>query len=150
LRLGEVFLPGFESPPGPVATTTIGDPLGQMARASVGNSAFGLFASARMVSAWGHALFTGSVISGRMQQEMRMMVPAAGNIPGEFGSGLGIRSYAYLGRSQIGHSGGSSFGSSLLLHDVASNITVVVLMNQADGADHFALAPALLEIALRR
>lgn len=61
----------------------------------------------------------------------------------------GIRGYAYLGRTQIGHSGGSWSGNSLLLHDPAAGITVVVVMNQGRGADHFSLAPSLLEIAAR-
>jgi D-alanyl-D-alanine carboxypeptidase len=149
----EVFLPGFEGAPGPVAIAQtsfgLGAPTDQMARLSVGNSAFGLMASARHIATWGHRLFTGSVVSSRMQQEMRTMVSAAGNISGESGAGLGIRGYSYLGRSQIGHSGGSSFGSSLLLHDVATRVTVVVLMNQAQGADHFTLAPTLLDLATR-
>jgi D-alanyl-D-alanine carboxypeptidase len=149
----EVFLPALEGAPAPVAVAQtsfgLGAPTDQMARLSVGNSAFGLMASARHIATWGHQLFTGSVISSRMQQEMRTMVSAAGNIPGESGAGLGIRGYSYLGRSQIGHSGGSSFGSSLLLHDVATRVTVVVLMNQAQGADHFTLAPTLLDLATR-
>ena len=85
-----------------------------------------------------------------MQREMRRLVPAAGNIPGESGVGLGIRGYGYLGRTQVGHSGGSPFGSSLLLFDPTSNVTVVVLTNQGSSADHFELAPALLEIAARK
>ena len=78
------------------------------------------------------------------------MVSAAGNIPGETGSGLGLRGYAYLGGNQIGHSGGSQFGSSLLLYDLATGVTVAVVMNQAGGADHFVLAPALLRVAIRK
>jgi len=85
-----------------------------------------------------------------MQTQMRRLVPAAGNIPGETGAGLGIRSYQYLGRIQYGHSGGSSFGSSLLLFDPESGVTVVVAMNQRGGADHFVLAPRLLELATGR
>lgn len=119
-------------------------------RRIVGHSAFGLLASGRNIATWGHQLFTGTVISPGMQQQMRTMVPAAGNIPGESGSGLGIRGYSYLGRTQIGHSGGSSFGNSLLLHDVSTRVTVAVLMNQAQGADHFTLAPTLLDLATRR
>jgi D-alanyl-D-alanine carboxypeptidase len=154
LGLTEVFLPGRETPPAPVAASLspfgLISPIDRMSTLSIGNTAFGLMASARDVARWGHALFAGSVISPRLQQEMRVLVPAAGNIPGESGSGLGIRGYSYLGRSQVGHSGGSSFGSSLLLHDTGAGVTVVVLMNQAQGADHFTLAPALLQIALQR
>jgi D-alanyl-D-alanine carboxypeptidase len=153
LRLREVFLPGLEPPLQPVARALGGSglvaPLDRMALLTTGNSAFGLLATARAVAQWGHVLFTGGVISGAMQQEMRRLVPAAGTIPGESGSGLGIRGYAYLGRTQLGHSGGASLGSSLLLHDPARGVTVVVLMNQGQGADHFTLAPALLEIATR-
>jgi CubicO group peptidase (beta-lactamase class C family) len=106
-----------------------------------------VIASARNVAAWGQALFTGDVISEEMQKEMRILVPAAGNIRGERGAGLGIRRYEYLDRLQLGHSGAASFGSSLLLHDPERLITVVVLMNQSVGADHFVLAPRLLQIA---
>ena len=152
LRLSEVFLPGYEPPAGPVAPALAATgarvaPLDHLAVLSTGNSAFGLFSNARTLARWGKELFTGSVISARMQQEMRRLVPAAGNIPGESGAGLGIRGYGYLGRSQIGHSGGSSYGSSLLLYDPAVGVTVVVMMNQGQGADHFELAPSLLEIA---
>jgi D-alanyl-D-alanine carboxypeptidase len=154
LGLSEVFLPGHESSPGAAAVslTSFGvlSPLERMSTLSIGHTAFGLMASGRNVARWGHELFTGTVVSGRMQQEMRTMVPAAGNIPGESGAGLGIRGYSYLGRLQIGHSGGSSFGNSLLLHDPAARVTVAVLMNQGQGADHFTLAPALLNLALRR
>lgn len=154
LQMREVFLPGFQAPPAPIAhaltrAAGIVSPLDRMSLASAGSYAFGLLASARNVARWGHALFTGGVISPRSQAEMRTLVSAAGNIPGETGVGLGIRGYAYLGRSQFGHSGGSWSGNSLLLHDPAAGITVVVLMNQARGADHFSLAPSLLEIAAR-
>jgi D-alanyl-D-alanine carboxypeptidase len=154
LGLREIFLPGVEAPPGPVApartSSGVVSPLSRMATLSAGSTAFGLMATARDIATWGHALFTGTIISPGMQMEMRLLVPAAGNIPGETGAGLGIRGYAYLGRDQIGHSGGSSFGSSLLLHDPDARVTVVVLMNQAQGADHFVLAPALLNLALGR
>jgi D-alanyl-D-alanine carboxypeptidase len=154
LQLGEIFLPGHEAAAGPVAPSlspsgAIVAPLEQLSLVSTGNSAFGLMSNARTLALWGQALFTGAVVSARMQEEMRRLVPAAGNIPGESGAGLGIRGYAYLGRTQLGHSGGSSFGSSLLLHDPTTRVTVVVLMNQGQGADHFSLAPGLLEIATR-
>lgn len=148
LGLTETFLAGQEPPPGPVARALDGaalvHPMERMSVVSTGNAAFGVFASARDVARWGHALFAERVISARMQEEMRRLVPAAGNIPGESGAGLGIRSYAYLGRTQLGHSGGASFGSSLVLHDPSSGVTVAVLMNQGQGADHFTLAPAVL------
>jgi CubicO group peptidase (beta-lactamase class C family) len=123
------------------------DPLAQMSVLSIGHSAFGLLASARDVARWGHALFTAGVISPEMQSAMRELVPAAGSIPGESGVGLGIRSYRYLDRVQYGHSGGAAYGSSLLIHDPAAGVTVVVLMNQGQGAEHFELAPRLLQIA---
>ncbi len=154
LGLSEIFLPGHEAAAGPVASVNMNStavaPLSQMARLSAGNSAYGLFANARTVARWGRALYGGSVISPRMQQEMRTMVSAAGNIPGETGSGLGLRGYGYLGGRQIGHSGGSQFGNSLLLYDLATGITVAVAMNQGAGADHFELAPQLLQVASRR
>jgi hypothetical protein len=92
-------------------------------------------------------LFSGRVISPDMQVAMRELVPAAGNIPGEQGAGLGVRGYGFFDRVQFGHSGGAAFGSSLLLFDPEAGITVVVLMNQGEGAHHFELAPTLLQIA---
>jgi D-alanyl-D-alanine carboxypeptidase len=153
LELTDIFLPGFVSPPGPVATAASGSflvaPLNRMSDLTVGNSAAGLLSNGRTVARWGHALFRGTVISGELQAAMRTLVPAAGNIPGETGAGLGIRSYRYLGRTQFGHSGGSAMGSSLLLHDPETGVTVAVVMNQGPGADHFVLAPRLLEMASR-
>ena len=151
LGLSQVFLPGVEAAPGPVAAAfgrgSIVAPLEWMSVLSVGQSAFGLYADAATVAAWGHALFAGSVISPDRQAEMRDLVPAAGNIVGESGAGLGIRGYEYLDRQQFGHSGGMAFGSSLLLFDPDTGITVAVLMNQGQNAGHFGLAPRLLSIA---
>jgi D-alanyl-D-alanine carboxypeptidase len=151
LDLQEIFLPGLEDPPRPVAhalaASGVVAPMEQMAVLSIGHSAFGLLASARDVVRWGQALFAGHVVSAEMQAAMRELVPAAGNIPGESGAGLGIRSYGYSGRLQYGHSGGAAFGSSLLLHDPAARVTVAVLINQGLGGDHFNLAPRLLQIA---
>jgi D-alanyl-D-alanine carboxypeptidase len=151
LGLDGVFMPTIEAPAGPVAharaTTALLDPLESPAVLSIGYSAFGLLANAATIARWGHALFTGSVLSDAMQHDMRTLVSAAGNIPGETGAGLGIRSYQYLDRVQYGHSGGATFGSSLLLFDPESGVTVAVVMNQRAGADHFVLAPQLLSIA---
>lgn len=154
LGLGDTFLPGFQEPPGPVARAWTGPgaarevaPLGRMSLLSVGHSAMGLFSNALDVARWGRALFAGDVLGDAMRAEMLEFVPAAGNIPGESGAGLGIRKYAYLGREQWGHSGGSPLGSSLMLYDDETGVTVVVIMNQGPGADHFALAPRLLELA---
>jgi D-alanyl-D-alanine carboxypeptidase len=152
--LDEIFLPGFQDPPGPVANAWMGRPpatetvpLDRMSLLSLGNSAWGLFSNARTVARWGRALFAGNVVGDAMRHEMTRLVPAAGNIPGESGVGLGIRSYEYLGREQLGHSGGSALGSSLLLYDPTTGITVAVIMNQGAGAAHFQLAPRLLALA---
>ncbi len=153
LGLSGVFLPGAEDAPGAVAGALgregVVDPLAHVALLSVGQSAFGLYADAATVAAWGHALFLRDVISPERQEEMRDLVPAAGNIPGESGAGLGIRGYQYFDRPQFGHSGGVAFGSSLLIFDPATGTTVAVLMNQGQNAGHFVLAPALLHLATR-
>jgi len=107
LGLNEVFLPGFETPAGPVATAWAGDtadgevtPLEHMSQITIGNSGFGLFSNARTVARWGPALFTNQVFGQKMREQMLQIVPAAGNIPGESGAGLAIRTYGYLaGRS---------------------------------------------------
>jgi D-alanyl-D-alanine carboxypeptidase len=151
LGLDEIFFPGFEAPSEPVAsvfgTNGLFVPMTRISQLTTGNTAGGLFGTARHVAAWGHALFTGSLLSPDLQAQMRQLVPAAGNIPGESGAGLGIRGYAYFDRVQYGHSGGGGFGNSLLLHDPETGITVVVMMNQALDTQHFDLAPRLLQIA---
>ncbi len=153
LGLTGVFMPGADVPPGPVAAAEgrAGEvsPLEHMSLLTIGHSAFGLFADAATVASWGHAFFTGQVVSAERQLEMRTLEPAAGNIPGETGVGLGIRGYAYLDRQQYGHSGGMALASSLLLFDPELGITVAVLMNQGQNAGHFVLAPQLLAIAGR-
>jgi D-alanyl-D-alanine carboxypeptidase len=108
--------------------------------------AAGAMATAESVARWGHALFTGTVISDSLQRAMRTLVPAAGNIPGESGAGLGIRAYNYLGRTQYGHSGGSGYGTSLMVHDPQSGVTIAVIMSQGLDAGHFELMPTLLRI----
>lgn len=151
LKLSEIFLPGFESPAGPVANAWRNGqqitPLDEMSLLTIGNSAFGLFSNARTISRWGRTLFSDSFLSASMRTEMLSFVDAAGNIPGESGAGLGIRKYDFLGREQWGHSGGSPLGSSLMIHDPTTGITVTVIMNQGRGSGHFRLAPRLLEIA---
>ena len=156
LGLDDGVLPGAEESAGPVATAWAGRadvavaPLTRMSLVSTGSYAFGLYANARFVARWGRALFTGDVLGAEMRTEMTRMQPAAGNIPGETGVGLGIRGYGYLGRRQWGHSGGSPLGSSLLLFDPETRITVAVVMNQGAGADHFFLAPLLLDLASKQ
>ncbi|MGE0813417.1 MAG: serine hydrolase domain-containing protein [Vicinamibacterales bacterium] len=150
-NLTGVFLPLVEEPPAPVAAALgragLVEPLLQPAVLSIGQSAFGLYADAITVARWGHALFLGDVVTPETQAAMRELVPAAGNIPGESGAGLGIRGYQYFDRTEFGHSGGMSFGSSLLLFEPESGATVVVLANQGQNAGHFVLAPELLAIA---
>ncbi|MEZ5291872.1 MAG: serine hydrolase domain-containing protein [Vicinamibacterales bacterium] len=149
-HLTGVFMPFVEEPPAPVATALgrsgLVEPLTQPAVLSIGQSAFGLYADALTVARWGHALFLGDVVTPETQAAMRDLVPAAGNIPGESGAGLGIRGYDYFDRPEFGHSGGMSFGSSLLLFEPGSGATVVVLANQGPNAGHFFLAPELLGI----
>ncbi len=149
-----VYLPGAEEPSVPVAGALgpegVVDPLVQVALLSVGQSAFGLYADAATMAAWGHAFFAGDVVSLDRQADMRELVPAAGNIPGESGAGLGIRGYQYFDRPQFGHSGGMALGTSLLLFDVETGITVAVLMNQGQNGSHFTLAPELLRLAAPR
>lgn len=121
--------------------------LRQLLNHTAGLSAYGTPEFGRAIAAWGDTFFRGTQFSPATRKELRTIVPAAGNIPGETGTGLGVRAYSYLGRQQFGHSGGSVLGSSLMLHDPATAITVAVLMNQGANADHFALAPRLLAIA---
>jgi D-alanyl-D-alanine carboxypeptidase len=153
LGLTEIFFVGHESPPGPVArafgAAGVVQPLDDLSLVTAGHGAGAVFATARTVARWGRALFSGSVLTPETQRAMRTMVPAAGNIPGESGAGLGIRGYAFIDRRQYGHSGGAVLGNSLMLYDPTSGVTVAVLTNQGRGADHFVLAPRLLEIAAR-
>lgn len=156
LGLDDPFLPGVQEPTGPVATAWAGradlsvPPLSRMSLVMIGSYAFGLHANAHFMARWGRALFTSDLLTPEMRAEMTRLLPAAGNIPGETGVGLGIRGYGYLNRTQWGHSGGSPLGSSLMLFDPETGITVAVVMNQGAGADHFTLAPRLLDIASRQ
>ncbi len=154
LKLTEIFFAGHEPASGPVArafgATGVVQPLDNLSRISAGHGAGAVFATARTVAQWGRSLFTGSVVSPETQRALRSLVPAAGNIPGESGAGLAIRGYNFLGRQQYGHSGGAVLGNSLMLYDPTSGVTVAVLTNQGSQADHFVLAPRLLEIASRR
>lgn len=151
LEMREVYFPGYEAPTLPVAWSfgTIGwfRSVTRVSQLTAGHAAGALVATARDVATWGRALFGGSVLSTDMQAAMRELRPAAGNIPGESGVGLGIRGYDFFDRVQYGHSGGGAFNSSLLLFDPQSGVTVVVLMNQALHAAHFELAPQLLALA---
>lgn len=151
LTLREVYFPGYEAATPPVAWTfgTIGwfQSETRISQLTAGHGAGALVATARDVATWGRALFAGAVISDELQTAMRELRPAAGNIPGERGVGLGIRGYDFFDRVQYGHSGGGAFNSSLLLFDPLSGVTVAVLMNQALNAAHFELTPRLLAIA---
>jgi D-alanyl-D-alanine carboxypeptidase len=153
LGLTEIFFAGHEPAPGPVAraygAAGVVQPLDNLSLISAGHGAGAVFATARTVARWGRALFTSSVVSAASRRVMKELVPAAGNIPGESGAGLGIRGYRFLGRQQYGHSGGAVLGNSLMVYDPSSGITVAVLTNQGRGADHFVLVPRLLEIATR-
>ncbi|AXT20415.1 class A beta-lactamase-related serine hydrolase [Flavobacteriaceae bacterium AU392] len=155
LGLTDIFLPGYESTENSVATAWLRlsdkfepiEPLNNMSLLSIGYSAFGLLSNTKTIAKWGHTLFRDYFINESTYEEMLTFVPAAGNIYGESGAGLGIRKYNFLNREQYGHSGGSPLGSSLMLYDPTSEITVVVIMNQGRNAQHFQLAPKLLEVS---
>jgi D-alanyl-D-alanine carboxypeptidase len=158
LGLPDVFLPPDEAPSGPVANAWVSgpdaavldtDPLGDVAACSTRWAAFGLFAAPRDVARWGRALFAGGVLSSASRAEMlRFEPPAPGTL--ETGSGLGVRRYAFFGREQWGHSGATDVGSSILVYEPSSGITVAVAMNQppaSHGSSHFALAAELLRLS---
>lgn len=159
LGLDEVFLPPYEEPHGSVANAWVGtsptserevEPLANVAGFSARWAAFGLVASPRDVARWARALFAGPVLDAASRGEMLRFVPDAGAISVETGSGLGVRRYAYLGREQWGHSGATGDGSSIVVYEPASGLTVALAMNQSPathGSSHFALAGELLRIA---
>jgi D-alanyl-D-alanine carboxypeptidase len=158
LGLREVFLPPDEPARGAVANAWVGsasatdetDPLRNVAGFSSRWAAFGLVASPRDVARWSQKLFAGGVLEPATRQQMLQFVPAAGTIPQETGSGLGVRRYLYGNREQWGHSGASPEGSSIVLHEPASGLTVAVAMNQSPAthaSSHFALVGQLLAAA---
>jgi D-alanyl-D-alanine carboxypeptidase len=158
LGLHEVFLPPEEPPRGDVANAWVGgslvsqrevEPLGNVAGFSARWAAFGLVASPRDVARWARALFSGNVLGPAARREM-LAVVAAGEPGVETGSGLGVRRYGYFGREQWGHSGSADEGSSIVLHEPSSGVTLSVAMNQSPashGSSHFVLAGELLRIA---
>jgi D-alanyl-D-alanine carboxypeptidase len=157
LGLDEVFLPPDEPPLGSVANAWVGgsaatqrevEPLANVAAFSARWAAFGLVASPRDVARWARALFAGNVLGPAARREMLTVVPA-GEAGFETGWGLGVRRYGYLGREQWGHSGAADEGSSLVLHEPSSGVTLAVAMNQSPashGSSHFLLAGELLRI----
>ncbi|MGE0555263.1 MAG: serine hydrolase domain-containing protein [Gemmatimonadales bacterium] len=153
LGLEEIFLAGREPAVGAVADGFLPDgtgpipPLANLSRSSAGHGAGSVFTTARNLARWGQALFTGKVLSPGMQAAMRTLVPAAGNIPGESGAGLGIRGYDFLGGRQYGHSGGAVLGTTLLVYDPESGVVVAVMINRGSSPDHFQLVPELLAVA---
>jgi D-alanyl-D-alanine carboxypeptidase len=159
LGLAEVFLPPDEAARGAVANAWVGgspstqrevDPLANVAGFSSRWAAFGLVATPREMARWARALFGGPVLSAESRREMQSVVPGSGEIPQETGSGLGVRRYGYDGREQWGHSGAAAEGSSIVLHEPASGVTLALAMNQSPashGSSHFALAGELLRIA---
>lgn len=162
LRLDEVFLPVAEPARGNVANAWVGvvaaslrevDPLANVAGFSARWAAFGLLATPRDVARWARALFGGAVLQADARREMLTFVPPAGEIDVETGSGLGVRRYQYGGREQWGHSGAADEGSSIVLYEPASAVTLALAMNQSPashGSSHFALAGELLRIARDR
>jgi D-alanyl-D-alanine carboxypeptidase len=162
LGLDEVFLPPDEPARGSVANAWVGsaaatqrevEPLANVAGFSSRWAAFGLVASPRDVARWARALFAGPVLAAESRRAMLSFVTAAGEIPQESGSGLGVRRYQYGGREQWGHSGAAAEGSSLVLHEPSSGVTLAVAMNQSPashGSSHFTLAGELLRIASGR
>jgi D-alanyl-D-alanine carboxypeptidase len=162
LGLDEVFLPPDEGARGPVAHAWVGaspstmrevDPLENVAGFSARGAAFGLMASPRAVARWGRALFAGAVVGEAARTEMLRFVPPEGSLSVESGSGLGVRRYRYGGGEQWGHSGAAPEGSSILVFEPSSGITVALAMNQSPathGSSHFALAGELLDLAAGR
>ena len=159
LGLDEVFLPPDEAARGSVANAWVGDSAETMretdpslnaAGFSARWAAFGLVASPRAVARWTRALFAGTVLDAAARQQMLQFVAPPGTIGVETGSGLGVRRYAYGGREQWGHSGATTEGSSIVLYEPSSGLTVALAMNQSPpthGSSHFALAGDLLRLA---
>ena len=162
LGLAEVFLPEAEPARGSVANAWVGgastslrevDPLANVAGFSARWAAFGLVASPRDVARWARSLFAGAVLEAGTRREMLTFVPPSGEIGVETGSGLGVRRYQYGSREQWGHSGAADEGSSIVLYEPASAVTLALAMNQSPashGSSHFALAGELLRIATSR
>ncbi|MEN8145186.1 MAG: serine hydrolase [Gemmatimonadota bacterium] len=160
LSLGEVFMGSFEPIGGTLATTwngPAGGPLDNFTTTYAGNSfdtasyTVGSWViNARDLARWGEALFT-DFFTPAIRAEMLTTVPDDGRIPGQVAAGVGVRKYDYLGRTQWGHSGAGLAGSSFMVWDEASGITLSVVYNQnasSHGGSHFTLIPELLRLAL--
>jgi len=112
-----------------------------------------IHASADDIASFTERVFAGDLISEYLRTQMLTTVPSDGKVPGETGSGLGIRAYQQLDgldRPTFGHTGANSNNRSYLLFDPITQVSVAVTMNQGDGHgdSHFALAPALMKAAI--
>ncbi len=159
--LTHIFMPHLQEPTGPVAhgwasqggTPLEMDPMTYASLYTAAGAAFGLMASPAEIARWGHALFTGDVLSDAMRQEMLTPVASPGLLAVETHIGLGIRGYAYHGRQQWGHSGAIWHGSSLMVFDPDTGYTIVVAMNQSPAlhrSSHFRLMEDLLDAVAAR
>ncbi len=162
LALDEVFLLPDEPARGSVANAWVGETAATMRETDLSRNvagfsarwaAYGLVASPRTVARWARALFAGAVLDDAARQQMLQFVPPANPSGVETGSGLGVRRYAYGGREQWGHSGATSEGSSIVIFEPSSGISVAVAMNQTPAthaSSHFVLVGDLLRLAAGR
>jgi len=160
LQLRHTWPGGYGTPPSPVATQWFVDGTGtrtnytaQFYGPALHSARRGVLMNAGDMARFAEALFTGGLLSPATTTAMETILPDnnGSGIPGATGTGLGIRRFGYLGRTQYGHSGATPESSNFVITDAASGITVAVAINQnglSHGQMHFRLVPALLEAAL--
>lgn len=159
--LNRTWLSGHGEPPGTPATGWFGPPGGPLQNFtleylgpnwySVERGASGIQSTSADIARWGRSLFNGTVLGPRGTQWLLDFYPDDHSQPGQTGAGLGVRRYDFLGRVEYGHTGVTGHGSGMVLHDVATGITVAVLTNQSATSHvsaYYDIGQALLAAAV--
>lgn len=157
MGLTEAAIAFFETPANPVASTWRRDAAGALISSSdlqtvASHTLLGPqgLIGAGSLARFGEALF-GDFLSPSLREDLLTSIPDNGASSFQVGSGIGVRQYNYLGRTQWGHSGSQSAGSGFLVWDEESGIVISLLYNQnaqSHTASHFTLMPELLSLAL--
>jgi D-alanyl-D-alanine carboxypeptidase len=104
-----------------------------------------MFSSARDLTRWTEALFSGEVVGQELLDEMLTFHSLS--IPGHLynGYGLGIGSFVIAGDQAYGHGGESPGYRSLMVYVPGSGVSITVLINEFNGACLFAVVEGLVQ-----
>lgn len=111
------------------------------------------YLSAREMVLFARRLFEGDLLSAEGRRQLLTIVPDDQRIPGQMGGGVGIRRFAYGGRTYYGNSGATTNSSAFYLYDPESRVIVAMSTNEEGnrhGNSHFRIVPALIRLASER